>query len=509
MTIANRAFLGAIFGAIIALFLHPLSRPWLQYSFYRFSPSPTAIASPHLAKTLRTLQPPKDDENLSLYVQVAAEKIASGELNSGKDTLLLAELCRNAADKDPLNAFWRQSEAVFQYALGNKGAAKTAWSRASKRPTWNDFQSQQIKDFLKEFAAESGTEMSWQSAVAIQLRSSAVPKVTTSLGRTLLNEDQSQINRAETFLNAILIRDQARTTSGSEYGYRLAETAATGPLKTPGSKRDKSFTRAEFPTDLYKSNHKILGDQIAKGLQENDAFQALVYSADTNRNLSRLTGQSILLASMPGALLFGAIITGILLFVAYLVPLHKFGDPVNPIVPTACALIFATGIYLLTHQITVSLWSLLVIALFAIHPPINLISPNLKVPRLNYLFGAFIAVFFSALIVAAAVVAATPFQTLAPSLPEGWWNDPTGYFTQVILIVVGSFILFNQITAYRLRRPAGRFCIIVARQSLAQASLACLFSSIILTPAAIYWDNKINQDLQKIALNETAYYLNR
>jgi hypothetical protein len=509
MTTAHRAFLGAILGAIIALFLHPLSRPWLKYSFWHFAPSQVVSSSPHLAKTLPKLPSPDNDEDLSLYVQLAAEKISDGQSLSEKDALLLAELCRNAAEKDPQNAYWRQSEAVFQYALGNTVAAKTAWSRASKRPNWNDFQSQQIKTFLSDMGKESGAEMSWHSAVAAYLRSTATAKVIYSLGIKMLNEDPSLQCRSETFINAILIRDQSRTESSSKYGYDLAEIAASGPFTSPGSKRDKSFIRAEFPTELNKVNLTVQANQVDKGLRENEAFQALVFTTDAETHLRKLTGQSILLASVPGAFLFASACAALLLLLAYCIPLHRLGDPVKPIVPTVLALILAVSFYGITRNIIMSLWILLVTALFAIHPPISLISPTLKIPRLSLISGSFVAVFLCALIATGAVVMSTPFQSLAVFLPEGWWNNPAQFFTDGFLLTIGGFILINQITAYKLRRPAGRFCVTIARHGLAQASLACLFCSIIFTPAAIYFDNKINQDLRKIALNETAYYLNR
>ncbi len=509
MTTAHRAFLGAIVGAIVALFLHPLSRPWLQYSFWQFSPSPVVTSSPHLAKTLPSLPSPEADEDISLYVQLAAEKLSNGQQLDAKDALLLAELCRNAAEKDPQNAYWRQSEAVFQFALGNKAAAETAWRRACKRPNWDDSQSQQIRTFLIDMKRESGADMSWHAATASYLRSTAAPKVIHSLGVQILNQNPTLACRSETFLNAILLRDQSRAEASSYYGYLLAETAATGPFLTPGSKREKSYIRAEFPTELNKSNQSAIADEVDRGLRENEAFQALVYTAGSQTNLRKLTGQSILLGSLPGALLFAAATSGLLLLLSYLVPLHRLGDPVSPAVPTIIALVVAVTVYIITKQVPISLWILMVIALFAIHPSISLISPTLKIPRLSLFIGSFFSIFLCAFIAAGAIIASTPFQSLAAFLPTGWWNNPTKFFGEGFLIVIGTFILANQITAFKLRRPAGRYCITIARHGLTQACLACLFCSIIVTPAAIYWDSKINQDLHKIALNETAYYLNR
>ena len=509
MTTAHRAFLGAIIGAIIALFAHPLSRPWLQYGLWRFSPSPTVVSSPYLATTLQSLPQADTDENISLYLQVAAEKLSSGQELSEKDALLLAELCRTAAEKDSQNAFWRQNEAVFQYALGNHEATMTAWDRAAKRLNWTDYQTTLIEKYLSTLTSESGAMMSWHSATAAEKRSNAVPRVIHSLGTTLLQSDLSIKNRANTFANAALLRDNAKSQTGSWYGYQLAENAATGPNLLAGSKSKKSFIRAEFPTDLYKAGMKQEGDLVAKGLRENDAYQALVFTSATDNNLRRLTGESILLATLPGALLLSSILCAVILLFTYLVPIHKLGDPISPKVPAIIALVVSILLYILTKQLIVSLWTLLIISLFAIHPSLSLISPTLRIPRIALVTGSFFCVVFASFIAAAAIILSTPFQSLEATLPQGWWSQPGRYLGGELLLVTGAFFLTGQIIAYQLKRPAGRFIITLARHGLTQASLACLFCSIVLTPACIYWDDHVNRDLRKIALNETAYYLNR
>lgn len=509
MTRALRAFLGALGGAVIALYLHPLSRPWLNYGFRGFGPSPTVSSSPHLARTLRKVPPPDTDDRLSLFVQAAFERMASGQKLDDNNALLLAELCRSAAVQDPQNAFWRQSEAVFQDVLGNAEAADTAWQRAANRNQWNDFQSSQVERFLLDLQSESGAPMSWHSAVASDLRCVAADRAITSFGLAKLSSDPSLKCRYQTLSNAALLRDNARSRIGSWFGYRLGETAATGPFTSAGSQKAKTFRREEFPTELIRAGMGQEGDSASKILKENEAYRALVFTSQAEKDSSRRRGQSVLLSTAPGSLLLASATCAALLLAVFAAPVHRLGEPLHPIIPAGSALAIAISTYLATQNVLVSLWVLVTVALFAIHPPVCLTSPTLKIPRAALAAGTTCAVLFAGLVACFGIVHSTPFVSLAQYLPTGWWSEGDWPIIGSGLLVVGMFLILCQATSYRLKRPAGRFCLLVARHGLAQSALASLFGAVLLTPICIYLDDRLNQDLKKVALNETAYYINR
>lgn len=509
MTSAHRAFLGALVGAVIALFGHPLSRPWLNYGFRSFGPSPKVSSSPHLARTVKKVPTPDSDENLSLFVQAAMEQMVAGTHLDGNDALLLAELCRTAAEKDPQNAYWRQSEAVFQFALGNKEAAETAWDRASKRAKWNDYQTPGVEAFLSDLRADSGAAMAWHAAVGSEMRCTAPQRVVASLGKGLLNQDPGLENRLRTFSNAVLLRDNSRSRIGAWHGFRLAETAAKGPFPIAGTQRVKTAIRAEFPTELIQAGLDAEGRKVAQQLSENEAFDAFVFTADADKEMQRMVGQSVLLSTAPGALLLASTVSGVLFLITFAIPLHRLGDPVHPSVPAGLALVLALGAYLASRDLLISLWILLTVALFAIHPPVTLTSPTLRMPRIAALVGTMCAALFAALVASFGVVESTPFYSLKQMLPTGWWAEGSTPVAYGILMVTGMFVILSQVVSYRLKRPAGRFCIAVARQGLAQSALACLFGAVVMTPTCIYLDDRLSKELRKVALNETAYYLNR
>ncbi len=508
MSIAQRAFLGALFGAILALFIHPMSRPWFQYGLYRFEPSLTAANSPSLAKTLTSLPPPTNDQNVSLYVQVAAEKLSQGESLNPSDTLLLIELCRTAAEKDPTNAFWRQSEALFQQAIGNEEAALVAWQRAANRSSWTDYQSIQLREFISKLKAESRITMAWHYAAAASRRSSDLPRMVSSIGTGYIITDQSLKSRLTAFLNGNLIRDNARSKMSASHGYNLSEFAATGPYPIPGTRRERTFNRAEFPTEIIKIGDPDSAKVIASGLRKNEAYQALVFTRDTKKTLQRLTGQSILTSSLPGSLLIASVLFLALHALLCVCPCAKF-PRLAPSLPAILGLVAGSTLYFITKQPLLSLWILLILAIFSVRPPLELLATPPRIQPATQTVGSVLVLMIGVSVTCYAIVSAPPMTSLRDSLIEGWWTSPEVSMGASILFFAGLLAILAQYSAYRQQRPAGRFLIMLTRYATKHAALATLLCSIILTPFCIYWDSKIQPDLMNIALNETAYYLNR
>lgn len=508
MSIIQRAFLGAVFGAIIALFIHPLSRPWFQYGLYRFEPSPSATQSPHLAQTLVELPEPTSDQNLSLAIQFASEQLTQGTQLNPADTLLLIELCRTAAEKDPTNAYWRQSEAVFQDTIGNPDAARMAWERASQRSTWEDFQPKLLELFFRDIQSESRIAMAWHPAVAAYRRSHALPQVVSEFGSRLLHSDPSLKSRGSNFLNGSLIRDNSRSRIASNFGVSLAESAATGPYPVPGSKRASAYVRAEFPTNLAKSEPNISVEQITTGLKRNEAYEALVFSRDTKTTLRKLTAQSILTASAPGAFLLTAILCGCISLLASVINPLKM-PRTSPLLPAAVGLIVGVVSYLFTQDLALSLWLLVVPAIFSIRPSLELVA---TAPRINFstqTLSTLLAMLFAIVVTAGIIALSAPMGALRGSLPEGWWSNPQPMIMRGALFSLGLIAILAQFQAYRYQRPAGRVLVLLLKGSFRHIALACTLCSIIATPLCIYWDSKIISDLKQIAFNETAYYLNK
>lgn len=509
MTFAQRAFIGAIVGATIALLFHPLSRPWLQFGLWRFGPSPTVESSPLLAGTLESLPQPQSEEELSLWTQVACNKIAHAEPLSRDNLLLLTELVRMAAEKEPQNAYWRQCEAVFQHALRNKEAVEKAWLRASSRTDWNDYQSNRLQKFLNRMTEESGSEMAWHPAVAYQLISIDGPRMIYSLGSSMIDANSSLDSRWATFENGLLLRDGSKSRQAAKYGHNLMEIAATGSQSSILKRREITATKMQFPLDLLRDRSDTDSQIAVRALKENDAYAALVFSPTTATNLAKLTGQAALSASLPGSLALTGSIAGILLGVLILFRSEQPSKPWPLAVPLTLAFGIGLSTYLITQLLLPAFWVFLVLALFALRPPIALnSSPAKATPAIKTLCFSF-GVLAAAVVCAGATASSTPFQSLISALPDGWWQDVQSTVFYALLALIGAYLFLAQVIAYRLRRSAGKFILHISKTTLAVAALGCFFCSVILTPICIMWDHKIHTELRMISLNETAYYLNR
>ncbi|QYK53925.1 MAG: hypothetical protein KF824_03295 [Fimbriimonadaceae bacterium] len=428
---------------------------------------------------------------------------------SRDNLLLLTELVRMAAEKEPQNAYWRQCEAVFQYTLQNQDAVEKAWHRASSRTNWNDYQSIRIQKFLDRMAHESGAEMAWHPAVAYQLTSTDTPRMIYSLGSSLIDESSTLDTRWATFENGLLLRDGSKNRQAAKYGHNLMEIAATGSKNSILKRREVTATKMQFPLDLLKQRSDTDSQIAVRGLKVNEAYSALVFSPTSAANLAKLTGQAALSASLPGSLALTGTIAGLLLGTLILFRTEQPSKPWPIAVPLTLAFGIGLATYFLTKLLLPAFWVFLVLALFALRPPIALQSTppkaTLSIKLLCFSFGVLTA----AIVCAGATASSTPFQSLISALPSGWWSDIQSTIFYSLLVLIGMYLFLAQVIAYRLRRSAGKFILHISKTTLAVAALGCFFCSVILTPVCIMWDHKIHTELRMISLNETAYYLNR
>lgn len=506
MTSAQRAFVGAIFGATLALLFHPLSRPWLQYGFSGSRFSPTVQSSPWLAGSLDELPPPSTEAEVSLWTQIAARKVLSQDGPDRDDLLLVAELVRMASEKDPRNAYWRQCEAVFQDLLHNDEAAKRAWQRASVRPYWSDYQPDRVKKFLSKMREESHGEMAWHAAIAYQLSSSDCSELIRRYGQKTLLADSSMEERWVTFQNGHLLRDGARLRKAAENGHALIELAAIGASDS-SRPRDVTTNRLNFALDWAKSQRDTRAQIALRTLKENEAYSALVFASGIDVEFSRDVALAAAVASLPGSLTFIAIVSAALLLVTWL--LRSVRMPVVPLaVPLVASFVLGLVAYMITRDVLVSLWILLVVGLFAARPAVVLQTPaNLKPSAWlgAVAFGGLFAAFASLVWMTRSV----PFRSVSSAFPVGWWDRPYITLGYGLVALAGLFMIYGQAVAFRTRRRAGDTCLRLAHRAFAASAIGCLFCAAIATPICILWDRQVGKTLHMIALNETGYYLTR
>ncbi len=507
MTAAQRAFIGAILGAAIALLFHPLSRPWLQYGFWRFGPSPTVESSPWLAATLDELPEPTTEEDVSLWTQIAAQKVHNGEGLSRDDLLLVAELVRMASEQDNRNAYWRQCEAVFQQFLSNDQAAILAWNRASNRPYWNDYQPERVKKFLDRMEFESGATMAWHSAVAHNLISSDCPRLIYEYGINTIGPQATMDQRWTTFQNGRALRDGARSRNASEFGHALVEVAAAG-ASASGRQRDITTNRMNFALDLAKKHQDTRAQIALRTLKENEAYTAMVFGIDAKSEFRRRSAAAALAAALPGSLIFTAGICGLLYIAFRLLRPVNFRLNIPLAVPLVLGFLLGLIAYHFSGNVLASLWVLLVVGLFAVRPAVSLQTPANLHP-LAWIGAAGFGALFAALGCAVSVAGSTPFRIVASEFPSGWWHHPLLALGYGLAGIAGMFILYAQTVAYRTRRPGGKTCLRLAEGAFLVGALGCLFCAVVVTPFCIMWDRQLSEELRMVALNETGYYLSR
>lgn len=494
---AQRASLGAIVGALFVVVLHPMLRPYVKSGLWAFGPSPvfTKTTSPH------ELTDPDTAKDAAQWVQTASAKILTSSLTTDQ-ALLASEIAKQGAEREPTNAFWFQAEAVFQKALSNDDAAIAAWKKASRLPAWNDHQTERIKDVLKDLSAESGRELAWHHAAASSTRMHQFPRVVYSLGTNFATSPSLEMRYA-TMRNGVLLRNGSRSQQGARLGHDLVEAAAIGGRLTAVRPRKEVFDRFKFVTDLDQAGLRAEAKTAGQQLSDNEAWKALVVSAEGDENFERMCWQAALVSSLPGSLLavslFGAALMGLSLLLR---PDYKACNLVAKLAP-AIGVVAGAGYYAWTGLAVAAVFVTLVIAGHAIRPPhllggtpANLsFSFSATNTTLGAIAGGFLATQLSYW---------TPGTLAMSQLTEAPLTAPP--VTAAVLVFALS-LAGSLAWAYHWRRHAvaiGAKAILHFFAGMAISSVVC---AVMATPVCISLDRSLSDDLGKLALNAPAYYL--
>ena len=127
----------------------------------------------------------------------------------------MVELTQIGAANEPDNAFWRQSEAVFQERLGNIEVSRESWKIASLARTWDDYQTAHREKLIDDLETEYGRRLAWHVAVAKSLKSSTASRSLLAFARRLHTEEEQAHDlelRLATLRNGVLLRDGSRSS---------------------------------------------------------------------------------------------------------------------------------------------------------------------------------------------------------------------------------------------------------------------------------------------------------
>lgn len=319
MNCLGRGLIGALFGALLTLFIHPYSRERLFVGPLSWGSPPKAMYQ-DLAMGRDSLPQPKSLADYSLWMEVGAQRIVLRQPTSSREWKNLLGASSRAARLEPDNAYWHQMGAVFLLAAQNRRLAQVRWTEASKRTRWDDGQTARLLAHNKRVTAAYGAG-AWSLAAAYPRRSVASARTIELFARDVArNASLTSIDglrlRYATLANGRLMRDGARAMQVLELGIAVVELASYPPnLTSINSPRKLLLARADLFNRLIAAKLTVQGEEADRAFRGNDAWLGYPNSAEAARDFeAQATLELIAVSIVPACLL--ATILGIGLWLA-------------------------------------------------------------------------------------------------------------------------------------------------------------------------------------------------
>jgi hypothetical protein len=511
MTATARACLGALFGALLTLVLHPVSRPFLTSGALHVPPERVSNC---VDANSGQPPPPHDLKGASLWLELAAERmVARYALKPGEvDTLV--GIATHAADIDRQNGYWDQERAVFLSIAGRAKEAADAWSRASRATSWNDYQADRMKGARAELAHMVGAQQAWQLAYVLHQKSEAPAFLIERYARSRLaqvgmDSRPDLATRYETLLNGNLITNGAKSVAIGSHGANIIELTAypRNLMLTPSPKR------------LWVGQNKLLNQLEAVGMGEEAArsrtafrsvegWRAFTQRQDAQDLVEDLTAGSLVSGTFVSACAFATIVGGLFWVIGFLVTLRLGKRP-----KLSAFFVLCTSLVLATLGIvfTNDLWAGLVGALaaaFLLAGPSN--ARNARPEDLGPLFAFLVMTMATITGVVVGAYAASRSAAGVALLPL--LGVPPEYYSTPLLLGLASIFFCLLLVAVPLwalvqRLSTAHVLGLALRKLGAYIGFGALALGIVLGPVAVYLDRDFGQTLDELVGNEPVYYI--
>ncbi|RYG49775.1 hypothetical protein EON79_00125 [bacterium] len=506
MTPLGRAVLGAAVGGTLALIAHPSSRPYFLGVIESRSGERIRREMPDFSRNLNV---PRNLDDAALWLRIGLEKTVRNENLKASELETLRLLAAQGEEKDRGNAFWLQSQAVFEAKAGRRQKAAELWRRASKGAAWNDRQN----PLLQRAVASLGDEknQAWPYALLTMCRNHATVAAVERYARgrlagANLSSAKGALVRVEVIRNGELIRKGARTMADGMVGAKLVDLAVYPP----------EFMTVSRPKQLYLGRGQLyrtlraesMGGEIptlVRTFHENEAWATIVSPEEAESNFREMAARSAILAVFPGAVLITALVGALAM---------AFGRGINagpriPIAFTVAVIALLTGLAWLSSGSWLGAGAVAVCGAFVLYRPRHerAIEVNGLGPLFQFVIGmlALCAGLSCAFWLTGQSVPAREITASLPALPD-WWIDPsaTGALTALFLSLIG---LVAPAYALVYRVPTSRVLALAVRWFGTFLFFGAWVLLLVGTPFVITADRDLQSRLSKILLNEPVYYL--
>jgi hypothetical protein len=515
MSPSARAFYGALCGALLTLFIHPVSRPYMLASFMKWGPCSVFASSYWIPENAAMLPQPSEVLESSLWMQAGAERLVRRQGLSEADLDKLVRVAQMQAEDEPQNAFWRQMEAVFLWESGDREKAAQAWLRAANADRWNDYQGQRLTLVAQEMARRQGASQSWQMATVYHAHSTAVPRAIEMLSRSILatasmDDPEGLRLRYATLTNGKLMRDGSRSVAGGDIATHIVELSTYTTLADAGqSPRRLLLARYALINALREGGMPQQAENAEMAFLQNEGWLALTQQGEPNRHAQLLTVGSIFASTVPSVFVIGAIAGALIWLLGVAMKRSSTVQAVfQPPIAPALGVILAVVVYFLTKLPMAALATVACFSFLAFRPDHERSRPTQDLGPAFQFTLILLALSFILMLGAFLIGVSTPgYELLADTgVPNEFFGGST-LFLGLTGIVLGLLLLSAPSWAIVQRIPTPKVVSLTFRNFGAGLGVTCLLLSVVSAPIAIYFDRQMSETLTKLVQNEPVFYL--
>lgn len=521
-----RAFYGAAIGALVVLFLHPASRPFMSSGFH-WGYSKTFRETPLILSNHAVLPHPNSLLNDSLWMETGAQNLDSRPPLTKNKLDMLLEVARRAAEADPQNAYWFQMRALFANEETKRKdvppvrrtqmreLAFRCWHQGAECARWDDQQTTRLRAIQKDLANEFGGPAAWQYAVVYPLRTAGPAEKIEGLGYEMIKglgfESRHDLAiRYDTLVNGRLLRQGSRSLQIGQVGATLVEIASyPRELRFAKTPRKLILTRMAFYNDLQRAGMHDEADLANRTFQSNDAWLAFTRQQEISSHADQLRILSGFTITLPSALLLVSAVGGLLWLLSALAKwkpeLLKIVEP--PIAP-AVGVVLSALVYSATSLV---LPTLAVAGCFGFlafgpthqrsHAPEQL---GTIFELVVFALGCILALFCSFFFIGLSTPAMHIFNSISGFPPEFYGGSTL--WLGLAGMIIGLLLLAGVIWAISQRMTTSSVEVLAFRQLGKGIFLGCLTLAILFTPISLITDRLLQAPLGQLVANEPLYY---
>lgn len=367
-----RVAIGLVVGALLAMFWHTRSRSLLLHSLDRDVVTELSMQHP-LMEDKGPIPIPRQfakmthDETLEFGSRMSMRLAERRALPLTEEDFEISNAFLTEAEKkDPTNALWPQLRASIYVRMMNYQEAAVAWLRAARKDHWSDGSRTRMIKLWDQVAAHTGTRLSYQGLLAMQLKTAASAQLILRVQRLIRSyspptADEIRLRYAS-LINFGLLRDGSRSLRIGRLANQLCLAAAAPQFPSSGESGTKAIerVRGQFVVEVRRTLGDEAGDRAGREIARAVAWSALLEEDTTIQSKIQTTTVTALGSnSLPSVLFVASILflTGGLIGSALTALLGNTPHPDRRVIVGVGGLI-AIGALLVSDAILVFVWAL-------------------------------------------------------------------------------------------------------------------------------------------------------